>query len=356
MSQERGSPCLPGKKRRGRPKITALDLFAGAGGFSTGAEQAGAHVLFAINHYAPAVSIHAENHPYTTHCHEDVFRFNWNRAPLAQVVLASPSCKAHSTAATKGGKGKRGAAPQHDVLRVTPWAVLDCVENQVDRGNMPIVVVENVLEFKRKWRFYEAWKAAICGMDYACSENVICSLDYGVPQRRTRLFVIFTPTRHAFDLKTVTRACPRSVNALKAKDMLPFKPFIHTGAGEPPENWVPIDRWSPPSVGKKARGRERKIKKRLGKVPPAWYWANTDSAPLSASEPCGTITAESGNQLYLVKGGRMRRFSVHELRGAMGFPKDYVLPSSLAESGRLLGNAVVPQVARSIVKQLIARA
>jgi site-specific DNA-cytosine methylase len=146
------------------------------------------------------------------------------------------------------------------------------------------------------------------------------------------------------------------VSGLKKGDKLPFKPLIHRGGGLPPENWVPIDQWGTPSVGRKARGREAKLKKRLGRVPPLWYWANTDTAPLSADEPCGTITAESGNQLYLVKKGLMRRFSVHELRGAMGFPKNYVLPSSLVEAGRLLGNAVVPQLSKFITKQLIARA
>ena len=52
----------------------------------------------------------------------------------------------------------------------------------------------------------------------------------------------------------------------------------------------------------------------------------------------------------------MRKFAVAELRGAMGFPKGYELPSSLPLAGRLLGNAVVPQISKFIVQQLIARA
>jgi DNA (cytosine-5)-methyltransferase 1 len=357
MSQQRGAPCIPGKKRRGRAKATAIDLFAGAGGFSTGAEQAGAHVLFCINHYGPAVAAHALNHPHSTHCHEDVFKFDWNRAPLAEIVLASPSCKCHSTAATKGGKGKRCAAPKHDALRATPWAVVNCVENQLDRGNRPIVVVENVVEFKRRWKLYPGWLNLFRGMGYSVSENILCSLDFGIPQRRTRLFLIFTPTEKAFDLRAPkSRSCPRSVAGLKRGDKIPMRPLIHRGAGDPPEQWSLIEEWDPVSVGRKARQREARLKKRLGRVPKLWYWANTDTAPLSADEPCGTITAESGNQLYIVKGDRMRRWSVHELRGAMGFPKDYLLPSSLPEAGRLLGNAVVPQISKFIVQQLIARA
>jgi DNA (cytosine-5)-methyltransferase 1 len=218
-------------------------------------------------------------------------------------------------------------------------------------------VVENVTEFKDRWRFYRHWIGMIEALGYQVSENVLCALDFGVPQRRTRLFLVFTPTKKPFDLKPPrSRHCPRSVSGLKGKDKLPFKPLIHRGAGDPPENWVSVDEWDPISVGNKALQREAKLKKRIGKVPPVWFWANTDTAPLDAAEPCGTITAESGNQLYLMKGRRMRRFSVYELRGAMGFPKGYLLPSSLTESGRLLGNAVVPQISEFIVRQLIARA
>ena len=348
--------CVPGKRGRGRAKITCLDLFAGAGGFSTGAEQAGAHVLFAINHDDDAVMYHALNHPYAMHCNQNVIAFDWNEAPLADLILASPSCKCHSTAGTRGGKGKRGKAPPHDYLRPTPFAIINCLQNQIERGNRPIVVVENVTEFRRIWDDYDWWVDGIKRRGYSMSENVLCALDFGVPQRRTRLFMIFTPSEKAFDLELPKRSCPVSIGLVKGKDKMPFAPMIHREDGLPPENWTPIDEWSPSSVGKKARKRAASLKKRLGKLPKVWYWANTATAPLSADEPCGTITAESGNQLYLVKGGLMRRFSVWELRSAMGFPENYVLPSSLAIAGKLLGNAVVPQIGGDIVRQIIARA
>lgn len=45
--------------------ITAVDLFAGAGGSSEGARQAGATVVWAANHWPLAVEVHARNHPDT---------------------------------------------------------------------------------------------------------------------------------------------------------------------------------------------------------------------------------------------------------------------------------------------------
>lgn len=47
--------------------MRAIDLFAGAGGFSTGAKMAGCAVVWAANHWRAAVDIHASNHPDTAH-------------------------------------------------------------------------------------------------------------------------------------------------------------------------------------------------------------------------------------------------------------------------------------------------
>lgn len=38
--------------------VKAIDLFAGAGGFSTGARMAGASVVWAANHWPDAVAVH----------------------------------------------------------------------------------------------------------------------------------------------------------------------------------------------------------------------------------------------------------------------------------------------------------
>ncbi|HNK07606.1 MAG TPA: DNA cytosine methyltransferase [Giesbergeria sp.] len=47
--------------------MNAIDLFAGAGGFSTGATMAGCTVVWAANHWPAAVQVHANNHPGAVH-------------------------------------------------------------------------------------------------------------------------------------------------------------------------------------------------------------------------------------------------------------------------------------------------
>lgn len=55
---------------------TAIDLFAGLGGWSTGARAAGVQVLWAANHWPEAVKWHAANHKDTDHICQDLHQAN----------------------------------------------------------------------------------------------------------------------------------------------------------------------------------------------------------------------------------------------------------------------------------------
>jgi len=65
--------------------VRAIDLFAGAGGFTEGATQAGVHVVWAANHWALAVEAHALNHPATEHACQDLRQADWTALPHASV-------------------------------------------------------------------------------------------------------------------------------------------------------------------------------------------------------------------------------------------------------------------------------
>lgn len=51
---------------------TAIDLFAGLGGWSTGARTAAVQVLWAANHWPIAVEWHSANHPHAQHAYLDL--------------------------------------------------------------------------------------------------------------------------------------------------------------------------------------------------------------------------------------------------------------------------------------------
>lgn len=72
--------------------VRAIDLFAGAGGFSTGAVAAGVDVVWAANHWQEAVDIHKLNHPDTYHLCQDLHQADWSKLPEHELLLASPAC------------------------------------------------------------------------------------------------------------------------------------------------------------------------------------------------------------------------------------------------------------------------
>src|SRR4051812_28232547 len=118
--------------------MRAIDLFAGCGGFTLGAEQAGVDVIWAANHSERAVEIHAKNHPKTTHSCQDLRQADFTRLPNFDILLASPCCQGHTRA-----RGKE--RPHHDASRATAWAVFECAAAK----RPPYIVVENVKDFQR---------------------------------------------------------------------------------------------------------------------------------------------------------------------------------------------------------------
>jgi site-specific DNA-cytosine methylase len=130
---------------------TAIDLFAGLGGWSTGARAAGVEVLWAANHWPDAVEWHSANHPDTQHICQDLHQADWTKVPSHDILLASPCCQGHSKA-----RGKSSGNPQHDSSRSTAWAVVSALEFHRPEA----AIVENVPEFM-DWALYPAWEAAM---------------------------------------------------------------------------------------------------------------------------------------------------------------------------------------------------
>lgn len=300
--------------------MRAIDLFAGAGGFSTGARMAGAEVVWAANHWPTAVQWHAANHPNTEHACQDLQQFDFRDAPVHDLLLASPACQGHSRA--------RGAErPHHDALRSTAWAVVTCAE--VHRA--PVAIVENVPEFA-EWTLYPAWCAAMSALGYALAPMVLDAADHGVPQHRRRLFIVATRSKHPIELR------------LPRREHVAVASVIDFTAG----------RWSP--VVKPGRSHATLARVAAGRatfgdrfVAP-FYGSGSGATGRSLSRPLGTLTTKA--RWAVVDDDRMRMLSRHEAKLAMGLPADYRLPDNEVEANFLIGNAVCPPVPCDLIEAL----
>jgi DNA (cytosine-5)-methyltransferase 1 len=303
--------------------LRAVDLFAGAGGFSTGAKMAGCEVVWAANHWRAAVDIHAANHPGTAHSCQDLQQADWTQVPDHDLLLASPACQGHSRA--------RGTEkPHHDALRSTAWAVVSAVECHKPAA----CVVENVPEFAR-WTLYPVWIDAMRRLGYAAAPHLIDAADHGVPQHRQRLFIVFTRSERPLHLE------------LPRRDLVPASQVIDFAKGD----WSPVHKpgRSLATLRRIASGRA-KFGDRF--VMP-YYGGGSGLTGRSLERPIGTITTK--NRWGVVDGERMRMATKEENRDFMGFPEDYVLPDGVTEATFMLGNAVCPVVAADVINGIRER-
>ncbi|MBX6391392.1 MAG: DNA cytosine methyltransferase [Frankia sp.] len=183
--------------------LTALDLFCGAGGSSTGLAAAGVRVVLAANHWQLAVDVHQANHPQTDHDCADISAVDPRRYPPTDLLWASPECTNHSVA-----KGVRRPTGQLDLFdtnrpdpaaersRATMWDVVRFAETALMRGRpYRAIIVENVVDAAR-WMFWPAWRAALEAAGYTLRTVFLNSAfahgkDYqGAPQYRDRLYVV----------------------------------------------------------------------------------------------------------------------------------------------------------------------
>jgi DNA (cytosine-5)-methyltransferase 1 len=300
--------------------MRAIDLFSGAGGFSTGARMAGAEVLWAANHWPLAVEWHAANHPDALHACQDLQQADFREAPAHDLLLASPSCQGHSKAR---GKDK----PHHDAQRATAWAVVTCAE--VHRP--PVVLVENVREWA-DWVLWPAWCAAMHALGYALAPMVVDSADHGVPQHRVRLFVVATRSRAPLMLDLPRRAHTPAANV------------VDFSAGR----WSPVRKpgRSPRTLARIEAGR----RVHGARFVAPYYGSGSGETGRSLARPLGTITTV--DRWAVIDGERMRMLTADECRAAMGFPAGYRLPQRHKEAVHLLGNAVCPPVAADLIEAI----
>lgn len=192
-------------------KLLYIDLFCGAGGTSTGVENARyedeqcAKVVACVNHDANAIASHAANHPDALHFTEDIRTLELS--PLVSHV-------------------KRIKKIYPDAL-VVLWASLECTNFSKAKGGQPrdadsrtlaehlfryieaidpdYIQIENVEEFmswgdmdengkpisKDKGRCYEKWKRNVRKYGYDFDWRILNAADYGAYTTRKRFFGIF---------------------------------------------------------------------------------------------------------------------------------------------------------------------
>jgi DNA (cytosine-5)-methyltransferase 1 len=312
--------------------MRGLDIFSGVGGSSTGARAAGVKMVGAIDMCSLATATYGANFPKThvlTSRLEDVNRTRLRRRIGAiDILLASPECTNHSCA--------KGAAPRDEASRATALQVVKYAATFRPRW----LVLENVVRM-RPWSKYELLKNMLQDIGYNLAEQVLDASDYGVPQNRKRLFLVGDRERE-----------PALVN-FKHRGRRPTVASILDPIGAWRMNPLVQGTRAPATLERANRGF--KVLGRSTSFLLVYYGSDGAGGWQRLDRPLRTITTM--DRFALVQpsrsGPKMRMLQVPELKRAMGFEDDYLLPvGNRKDRIRLLGNGVCPPVMKTVVDAL----
>jgi len=85
-------------------RLTVIDLFCGAGGFSEGFRQMGFEVAYAVDNWNPALVAHKENQPEAEVIKADIASLDPHQFPKPDVIIGGPPCTEFS-GSNRGGGG-----------------------------------------------------------------------------------------------------------------------------------------------------------------------------------------------------------------------------------------------------------
>lgn len=166
--------------------MQGIDLFCGAGGMSIGALMSGVDVKYAVELDPHAAATFSLNHKNTILINKDIRKvrassFKELNRKEETVVFGGPPCQGFSTSNQKN----------RDLDNPNNWLFKEYLR-LVKSVRPDWVVFENVkglLETENGF-FLEAVLRGFKQLGYTTSHFVLNSADYGVPQRRNRLFII----------------------------------------------------------------------------------------------------------------------------------------------------------------------
>lgn len=315
--------------------VRTLDLFCGAGLSSSGARAAGATLAGAIDLCPVATATYRRNFPdaevITKRLEDVVPRKLRDRIGDIDLLLASPECTNHTCA--------KGSAPRSESSRATALQVVRFAKAFQPRW----IVMENVIHM-RPWSRYAELIEKLRALGYRVSEQILDASDFGVPQKRRRLFVVCDRLAEPAPIQIPER------KGQVVSDLL-----------DPSTVWKTTCLFRP-GRAKATLDRARRAISELGANMPfliVYYGTDGCGGWQRLDRPLRTVTTIDRFALVRPtdKGYQMRMLQVPELKRAMGLDSGFEMSEGTRrDKVRLLGNGVCPPVMTAVVGSLKAAA
>lgn len=305
-----------------------IDLFAGLGGFRVALESLGGECVYSNEWDKFAQEIYKENHGEVPE--GDITQVDETTIPDHDILCAGFPCQAFSISGKQRGFEDSRGTLFFDVARI-----VKCKKPK-------IVFMENVKNFAAHddGKTLKVVENTMRELGYSFSYKVLNAVDYGIPQKRERIYMI----------------CFR--NDLGITDFIypkPFKLEKHVEDFLLPEDQIPekyyVDRPDTYMEGKEDNKYSDKPI-RLGIVNKGGQGEriySTKGIAITLSANGGGVFAKTGG--YMVN-GKYRRLVPRECARLMGYPDSFKIIKNDNQAFKQFGNSVVVDVLQLIAERI----
>lgn len=319
-----------------------LDLFSGAGGFSTGFERIQQfNIIAGVDSSKNAVETWSENHTGTGICHDlteitpETLEESFSQAEV-NIIIGGPPCQDFTKCNRMIDLGRNNL-----VLLYGEY---------VSHFNPDVFVIENVrqLQTQNKDLLHSLEEKL---PDYEIAYRTLDAADYGVPQHRLRTFVIGVKNGKMETAKVKFPAPTYGPDSKTEKELVTAKQALKNV--KPPENkeeyinnskYIHLLDDIPPGLNYSF------YTEKLGHPNPQFEWRSRFSDFLYKADPekpVRTLKAKPGASSGPFH-WENRRFTEKELKALQSFPKTFNFPHGYTTVVKQIGNSVAPKQAEAI--------
>ena len=323
---------VPKTKEDNSTNPTLISLFSGCGGMDLGFIEAGFDVIWANDIFKGAVDTYRHN--IGDHIvQEDIRNVKSNEVPNSTVIIGGFPCQGFSVANTGRNEDDERNGLYLEFVRL------------IKDKKPQIFVAENVKGILSlgKGEVFEMIKKDFARVGYDVRHEVLLAADYGVPQKRERVFIVGIRN----DLKPDWSYFPPKRTH--------FNPEIGTLSSDL-QPWISVgdalsDIPEPDKKHNELNHTYSKYKLRFN--------GHLGHRRIDPNKPSPTVTGRGdykGGVVVLHHPNNKRRMSVRELATVQDFPRDFEFTTTQSVSYVMIGNAVPRGMAREVafsIKKLL---
>lgn len=343
-----------------------IDLFSGAGGMTLGARMAGINVVYAVERCPVAASTYRYNFPCIPMFVGDIGAVT-SLPPISShpctILFGGPPCQGFSTS---NQRTRNATNPNNwmytEFIRLTSiwkpkWILMENVKGIMETaGGLFLTRIIKALE----------------DVGYTSSVAILNASDFGVPQRRSRTFIVGSRTGSVFTPPSATKEATPTVG-MALRDL----PHLESGAAV---DTLPYHCRAKNDYAKSLRGDQQQVTgnlvtrnaphvlRRYPYVPQGGNWKNIPAKMLGTYKDatnCHTgiykrlhpnrpsVVIGNFRKNMLIHPTEHRGLSIREAARIQAVPDSFRFRGSIGYQQQQVGNMVPPPLAHAVMKAVM---